>query len=162
MGRVSFVPPASISSCLNRHWPSPEASSRVVRTRECHRSVTGAEAAVTLGDVESGIASDWPGWPVAPPVSQRSFTGRHIGGTNPQLKAVGTRSYATGERRYATLAQIASFICTGGDVQVLDKDTDQYLTAATIAQILFEETKQEQPLPSPGLRRIIVSGVPVE
>jgi polyhydroxyalkanoate synthesis regulator protein len=44
------------------------------------------------------------------------------------------------------------------------EDTGSDLTAATMAQIVFEETKDEgpeKPLPVPALRKIIVSGLPV-
>ena len=70
--------------------------------------------------------------------------------------------YDTQTSRYVTLAQIAAIIRTGDDIQVVDKDTGKDLTAATMAQIIFEETKEGQALPVPGLRKIIVSGLPVE
>jgi polyhydroxyalkanoate synthesis repressor PhaR len=70
--------------------------------------------------------------------------------------------YDTQTSHYVTLAQIAAIIRTGDDIQVVAKDTGKDLTAATMAQILFEETKQGQALPVPGLRKIIVSGLPVD
>jgi len=70
--------------------------------------------------------------------------------------------YDTQDSHYVTLAQIAVLIRAGDDIQVLDKDTGKDLTAATMAQIIFEETKQGKPLPVPELRKIIVSGLPVE
>lgn len=70
--------------------------------------------------------------------------------------------YDTQTSHYVTLAQIAAIIRAGDDIQVVAKDTGKDITAATMAQILFEETKQGQALPVPGLRKIIVSGLPVE
>jgi len=70
--------------------------------------------------------------------------------------------YDTQASHYVTLAQIAAMIRAGDDIQVVAKDTGKDLTAATMAQILFEETKQGQALPVPGLRKIIVSGLPVD
>ena len=69
--------------------------------------------------------------------------------------------YDTQESHYVTLAQIATIIRAGDDIQVLHKSTGKDLTAATMAQIIFEETKQGQTLPVPELRKIIVSGLPV-
>ena len=70
--------------------------------------------------------------------------------------------YDTQASHYVTLAQIAAIIRAGDDIQVVAKDTGKDITAATMAQILFEEAKQGQALPVPGLRKIIVSGMPVE
>jgi polyhydroxyalkanoate synthesis repressor PhaR len=70
--------------------------------------------------------------------------------------------YDTQTSRYVTLAQIAAIIRTGDDIQVVDKNTGKDLTTATMAQIIFEETKEGQSLPVTGLRKIIVSGLPVE
>jgi polyhydroxyalkanoate synthesis repressor PhaR len=69
--------------------------------------------------------------------------------------------YDTQKSHYVTLAQIAAIIRAGDDIQVLHKSTGEDLTAATMAQIIFEETKQGQTLPVPELRKIIVSGLPV-
>ncbi len=69
--------------------------------------------------------------------------------------------YDTQESHYITLAQIAAIIRAGDDIQVLHKTTGKDLTAATMAQIIFEETKQGQTLPVSELRKIIVSGLPV-
>jgi polyhydroxyalkanoate synthesis repressor PhaR len=70
--------------------------------------------------------------------------------------------YDTQASHYVTLAQIAAMIRAGDDIQVVAKATGKDLTAATMAQIIFEETKQGQARPIPGLRKIIVSGLPVE
>jgi polyhydroxyalkanoate synthesis repressor PhaR len=69
--------------------------------------------------------------------------------------------YDTQESHYVTLAQIATIIRAGEEIQVTNKDSGKDLTAATMAQIIFEEIKQGQALPIPGLRKIIVSGLPV-
>lgn len=69
--------------------------------------------------------------------------------------------YDTQESQYVTLAQIAAIIRAGDDIQVIDKATGKDITAATMTQIIFEETKRGSELPSEGLRKIIVSGLPV-
>ena len=69
--------------------------------------------------------------------------------------------YDTHESHYVTLAQIAAIIRAGEEIRVTSKDTGKDLTAATMAQIIFEETKEGKPLPVPALRKIIVSGLPV-
>jgi polyhydroxyalkanoate synthesis repressor PhaR len=69
--------------------------------------------------------------------------------------------YDTQESHYVTLTQIATIIRSGEEIRVTSKDTGKDLTAATMAQIIFEETKNGPGLPVPGLRKIIVSGLPV-
>jgi polyhydroxyalkanoate synthesis repressor PhaR len=69
--------------------------------------------------------------------------------------------YDTQDSHYVTLAQLAALIRAGDEIQVLEKATGKDLTAATMAQIIFEETKEVKPLPVPALRKIIVSGLPV-
>jgi polyhydroxyalkanoate synthesis repressor PhaR len=70
--------------------------------------------------------------------------------------------YDTVDSHYVTLENIAALIRSGEDIQVVSKDSGQDITAATIAQIIFEETKNGKALPVEGLRRIIISGLPVE
>jgi len=70
--------------------------------------------------------------------------------------------YDTKESHYVTLAQVATMIRAGDDVQVLHHDTGQDLTGATLCQIIFEEVKQGSAMPVQELRKIIVSGLPVE
>jgi polyhydroxyalkanoate synthesis repressor PhaR len=67
--------------------------------------------------------------------------------------------YDTQDSHYVTLAQIATIIRAGEEIRVTSKDTGKDLTAATMAQIIFEETRNGQALPVPGLRKIIVSGL---
>jgi len=62
--------------------------------------------------------------------------------------------YDTHDSHYVTLQQIAALIRN-----VIDKTTQQDLTAATMAQIIFEEEKRGPRLPAEGLRRIIRSGL---
>ena len=69
--------------------------------------------------------------------------------------------YDTQDSHYVALAQIAALIRGGEEIRVINKETGKDITAATMAQILFEETKTGQPLPVAGLRKIIVSGLPV-
>ena len=70
--------------------------------------------------------------------------------------------YDTRESHYVNLQQIADLIRSGEEIRITSKSTGMDLTAATMAQIIFEETKSGQPLPASGLRKIIVSGLPVE
>jgi polyhydroxyalkanoate synthesis repressor PhaR len=69
--------------------------------------------------------------------------------------------YDTQDGHYVTLAQLAALIRAGDEIQVLEHATGKDLSAATMAQIIFEETKKGKPLPVPGLRELIVSGLPV-
>jgi polyhydroxyalkanoate synthesis repressor PhaR len=66
--------------------------------------------------------------------------------------------YDIKESHYVTLAQIAAIIRAGDEIQVLDKDTGRDLTAATLAQIIFEEEKHGPKLGVAGLRKIIQGG----
>ena len=70
--------------------------------------------------------------------------------------------YDTQESHYVTLAQVAEIVRAGDEIKVLNHDTGQDLTAATLCQIIFEETRSGKPMPVEGLRRIIISGLPVE
>jgi polyhydroxyalkanoate synthesis repressor PhaR len=70
--------------------------------------------------------------------------------------------YDTQLSHYVTLPQIAELIRSGEEIRVIDKTTQRDLTASTMAQIIFEETKSVRPLPAEGLRKIIVSGLPLE
>jgi polyhydroxyalkanoate synthesis repressor PhaR len=69
--------------------------------------------------------------------------------------------YDTQDSHYVTLPQIAALIRSGEEIQVTHKVTGKDLTAATMAQIIFEETKDGLALPVPGLRKILVSGLPL-
>ncbi len=66
--------------------------------------------------------------------------------------------YDTQDSHYVTLSQIAGLIRNGDDVRIVDKNTQRDLTAATLAQILFEEERRAPRLPIPGLRQIIQAG----
>ena len=71
--------------------------------------------------------------------------------------------YDTQDSHYVTLTDLAKLIRDGEEIQVTSKDTGKDLTTATLAQIIFEETKGGQALlPVPSLRKIIVSGLPAE
>ena len=63
---------------------------------------------------------------------------------------------------YVTLAQVAELIRSGEEIRVVHKDSGKDLTAAIMAEIIFEETKKRGQLPAEGLRKIIVSGLPAE
>ena len=68
--------------------------------------------------------------------------------------------YDTQDSHYVTLAQIATIIRAGEEILVTNKDSGKDLTAATMAQIIFEETKKGQALPIPGLRKITLHAPP--
>lgn len=70
--------------------------------------------------------------------------------------------YDTQESHYVTLSDLAKLIRAGEEIRVTAKESGRDLTTATMAQIIFEEIKEGQPLPVPALRKIIVSGLPVE
>ncbi len=72
------------------------------------------------------------------------------------------KMYDTQESHYVNLQQIADLIRGGEEIRVIDKASHRDLTAATLCQIIFEETKRGPQLPVPGLRKIIVSGLPVD
>jgi polyhydroxyalkanoate synthesis repressor PhaR len=63
--------------------------------------------------------------------------------------------YDTTDSRYVTLQQIAGLIRNGDEIRVIDKTTQQDLTAATMAQIIFEEEKKKNQMPLAVLREII-------
>jgi len=69
--------------------------------------------------------------------------------------------YDTQDSHYVTLTDLAKLIRDGVEIRVTSKETGRDLTAETMAQIIFEETKGGQALPVPSLRRIVVSGLPV-
>jgi polyhydroxyalkanoate synthesis repressor PhaR len=55
--------------------------------------------------------------------------------------------YDTQDSHYVTLQQIAGLIRNGDEIKVIDKNSQQDLTAATMAQIIFEEEKRGPRLP---------------
>ena len=63
--------------------------------------------------------------------------------------------YDTRESRYVTLEHIAAMVRAGDDIRVLDNTTQNDLTTATLAQIIFEEEKAMPRLSLAGLREII-------
>jgi polyhydroxyalkanoate synthesis repressor PhaR len=69
--------------------------------------------------------------------------------------------YDTAESHYVTLGKVAELIRAGEELRVVVRDTGADITAATMAQIIFEEEKDEPRLPIEGLRRVIRSGLPM-
>ena len=56
--------------------------------------------------------------------------------------------YDTEAKQYVTLEGIADLVREGIDVEVIDKETGEDLTAVTLSQIIFEQQKRaEQPTP---------------
>lgn len=76
------------------------------------------------------------------------------------IKRYGNRKlYDTQESRYVTLEGIAGFVKQGEEVQVVDNDSGEDLTAVTFAQIILEEERRKNGfLPLPMLRKIIQQG----
>ena len=67
--------------------------------------------------------------------------------------------YDTSDSCYVTLEDIGDMIKIGEEVQIIDNQTKEDLTAVTLAQIIFEEQKKKtnvQPLDT--FRQIIQSG----
>jgi polyhydroxyalkanoate synthesis repressor PhaR len=73
------------------------------------------------------------------------------------IKRYGNRKlYDTQSSRYVTLEGVAELVRAGEDVQVVDNETGEDLTAVTFAQIIFEEQKKPRPfLKLPVLRWLI-------
>jgi polyhydroxyalkanoate synthesis repressor PhaR len=68
--------------------------------------------------------------------------------------------YDTKDSRYVTLEQVAEFVRGGDEIRVLDNVTERDVTAAKLAQIIFEEEKRGPRLPVEQLRQIIREGLP--
>lgn len=67
--------------------------------------------------------------------------------------------YDTHDSRYVTLEHLARMVRAGDEIRVVDNNSSQDLTAATLAQIIFEEEKKSPKLPIEALRRIIRNGL---
>jgi polyhydroxyalkanoate synthesis repressor PhaR len=52
--------------------------------------------------------------------------------------------YDLKESRYVTLQEVASFLQEGDEVQIIDNKTQEDITKATLAQILYEQEKANQ------------------
>ncbi len=64
--------------------------------------------------------------------------------------------YDTSDSCYVTLEDIADMIKLGDEVQIIDNETKEDLTAVTLAQIIFEEQKKKtHVLPLSTFRQII-------
>lgn len=76
------------------------------------------------------------------------------------IKRYGNRKmYDTKASRYVTLDGVTELIRAGEDLQIIDNDTGDDLTAVTFAQIIFEEEKRKSGfLELPALRWIIQQG----
>src|SRR5215468_4627887 len=68
------------------------------------------------------------------------------------------RLYDTSDSRYVTLAEIATKIRAGEDVQVLDAKSGDDLTAEMLTQVIFEDPKTARLLPVPLLLQLIRMG----
>ena len=70
--------------------------------------------------------------------------------------------YDTQESHYVALARVAELVRAGVELQVIQNGTQRDITAATMAQIIFEEERRGPRLPVDALRSIIRNGLPVE
>lgn len=66
--------------------------------------------------------------------------------------------YDLQESRYVTLDALAGITRQGEDFQVVDNVSGRDLTAATLAQVIFEEEKRVPRIPVAGLVGIIRTG----
>ncbi|MBA3499371.1 MAG: hypothetical protein H0T65_03305, partial [Deltaproteobacteria bacterium] len=72
------------------------------------------------------------------------------------IKKYGNRRlYDTGESRYVTLEELAAKIRTGADVRVVDAQTSDDLTQATLTQIVLESGNAAKFLPVQLLTQMI-------
>lgn len=72
------------------------------------------------------------------------------GGDAPRVikRYANRKLYDTRDSRYVTLQQIAEYVRSGEDVQIIDNNTKEDLTNVTLAQIIYEEEKKGEPAPS--------------
>lgn len=64
--------------------------------------------------------------------------------------------YDTEAKQYITLDGISDLVREGEDIEVIDKETGEDLTAVTLSQIIFEQQKRaEQPAPLGFLTNLI-------
>ncbi len=67
--------------------------------------------------------------------------------------------YDTEARKYVSLEELATLIREGIDIQVIDKSTEQDITAQTLTQVIFEEGKKgRNPLSKEMLHDVIRLG----
>lgn len=77
------------------------------------------------------------------------------------IRKYGNRKlYDSVDSRYVTLTDLAALVRMGEELRVVDYRTSEDLTAATLAQIIFEEEKLGPRLSREGLLRIIRQGLP--
>lgn len=66
--------------------------------------------------------------------------------------------YNTRTSTYVTLKEIGQMVRAGEDVRIIDYKTQEDITSATLAQIIFEKEKNQKRLSSQALRDIIQTG----
>lgn len=73
------------------------------------------------------------------------------------LKKYGNRRlYDTARSSYVTLADVAEIIRGGTDVEVIDADTKQDVTAFILTQIILEQARKKNALLPPELLHLII------
>lgn len=66
--------------------------------------------------------------------------------------------YDASESRYVSLEELAEWVRDGKQIQVVDKDTDDDVTAQTLTQIILEEGRNGKVLPSNLLHELVRHG----
>jgi len=62
--------------------------------------------------------------------------------------------YDTRESRYVTLPQIAEYVRSGEDIQIIDNRTKENLTSVTLAQIILESEKSAEASSRQGVKTL--------
>jgi polyhydroxyalkanoate synthesis repressor PhaR len=62
--------------------------------------------------------------------------------------------YDTRESRYVTLPQIAEYVRSGEDIQIIDNRTKENLTSVTLAQIILESEKNAEASSRQGVKTL--------
>ena len=70
--------------------------------------------------------------------------------------------YDTEQSGYVTLPDLAKTIRDGIEMRVVNYETDKDITSTILCEILLDQVRRGMPATVAGLRRIIVSGLPVE
>ena len=68
--------------------------------------------------------------------------------------------YDTTESHYVTLEDLGRLVREGTDFRVIVYDTDEDITGAILAEVIFEEEKLRPRLSPRSLQKIIRSGLP--
>jgi polyhydroxyalkanoate synthesis repressor PhaR len=70
--------------------------------------------------------------------------------------------YDTEQSTYLNLSDIAKLTRDGIQIQVVEYETGRDISSTILCEVIFEEIRRGTPASVAGLRRIIVSGLPIE